>query len=509
MNGIVKAISHLSRNVFCIALVSAWTCAELGAELVVSNVRAAQRVITIPEDAKMVDIWYDLQDDGKGTAAPVYVLVSISDDDAKTFAIPAITFEGNYGAGQTAGKDKLVTWNAGVDWDGKVCPDIRFLLNGPPPPGAGDGDDTTAPPMRTFASPPPPVIIDDDDDTGLGDPKPSALSNRTFVDTRDPEGENLDALAGVPMLVDERPGKDRLISYEMTMQTLPRPSAGTVTVYSQIKIPNFAEKNGGWGAVAGGLGTFYGLEMTSQFLRDDSIQYKVGGNRPTPNTPEIEWKPAFFDTIIDTFIDDGPLKKGGPLKEETYYFKITLSSPGNGSFVDISAQFKSARLCTNMGEPVKALKSGLPLWLIVHGKNDGEKSFRSMNTSVRKGTGSLEVVNLDWASGSEGFGLGNGRYFINLAKSVTHFLRENHFSSSGVNFIGHSWGTLVGYETARAFGRFSIVNRFIALDPATQALGGYDDDRVDFKSISTFATGIKGGGSQLLGLYGSEAFASG
>ncbi len=524
MNVTVQAASNLIRKVFCVVILSVCASGDLGAELVVSNVRAAQRVITKPEDAKLVDIWYDLRENGKGAATPTNVAVSISDDDGKTFVVPAMTFEGDFGSGQTAGKDKIITWDPGVDWDGKVCPNIRFLLTGPTP--IDDDDDTglgagfnAAKSSNSFIQRsdegdyneakavtngtymiPPPGDGDGGDTTGNGITVPSALSNRTFVDTRDPKGKNLDALAGVPMLVDERPKNDRLISYEMTMQTLPRPSAGTVTVYSQIKIPNFAKKNGGWGVVPGGLGTFYGLEMTataSQFLHDDSIQYKVGGDPPTPNTPEIEWKPASFDTIIDTFIDS-PHKEGGALAEGTYYFKIKLSSPGGGSYVDISAQFKSARLCSNKGEPVKALDSGAPLWLVIHGKSDGEKSFRSLNNAVYTGTGKEQVVSLDWASGAEGWTgeLGNGRYFVNLGKNMAALVKKERRGGGKVNCIGHSWGTLVGYEIANAFGGF---NRFVALDPALLAFGGYDDGQVNFGKISSFSTGVRGG----FGMYGS------
>jgi len=92
------------------------------ADLSISNVRAAQRAGT-----KYVDIYYDLTDDGVGTAQQVSAGLSISSDDGVSFAVPSASLSGTgFGAGQMAGKDKIITWNAGVDWNGKVSPNMRF-----------------------------------------------------------------------------------------------------------------------------------------------------------------------------------------------------------------------------------------------------------------------------------------------------------------------------------------------------------------------------------------------
>lgn len=321
------------------------------------------------------------------------------------------------------------------------------------------------------------------------------LSNRTFVDTR-----SSTPLEGIPKLIDETRGDGRrLISYEMEKQALTRPVTGEVTVYLQIKVPDFATLKGGWGTSQAGMGIFYGLEIKSfsVLAPEDNIQYKVGGDIPAPDTPPDEWEPTTFDTIIDI-----------PLKAETYYFKINLHSvvpkpdgtkPGP---LKISGRFKSARMCNPSGEAVTSLDSGPDLWIMAHGKNDGENSFQSLNEAVAQGAEASQVVSLDWSSGAAGWALdlSNGRYFVNLGKSLAGYLTDEGFTGNNVHWVGHSWGTLVGCETARSLGR---VNRFVALDPATQAFGGYDDDRVDFGRFSQIATGVKGG-AILDGLYGSE-----
>jgi len=125
------------------------------------------------------------------------------------------------------------------------------------------------------------------------------------------------------------------------------------------------------------------------------------------------------------------------------------------------------------------------------------------------------VVSVDWAGGAASAGfldtLSNGLYFINLGKNLSGFLKSQGFiSRENVNWVGHSWGTLIGFETARNFGG---VDRFIALDPATAA-GFYNDRLVDFSNftpktgpsviVSLRSTSVKGGGPAE-GTFGSEA----
>ena len=332
----------------------------------------------------------------------------------------------------------------------------------------------------------------------------SSLSNRVFVDTRGPQipssnSGNANPLEGVPKLIDVKFDGHRLISHEMTKQSLPRPEKETVAVFLQIKIPNFSGTNGGWGRGQAGLGVFYGLEMRafSALSPVDTIQYKFGGVPPNPDTPAGNWTPTTFNQVIDI-----------PVGGSTCYFKINLGSGTYGGIygtadpgpLKLSARFKSARLCTESGEPVTRLDPFRSLWIISHGKSDGEDSFRDMNWIVNHGArGGRQVVSLDWASGAKGevSDLTNGRYFINLGRALGKMLGTKS-ESSKINWVGHSWGTYVGCETARSLTK---IKRFTALDPALLAFY-YDNKRVNFKKYSSISTGIKGGG--ITGVLGNE-----
>ena len=311
----------------------------------------------------------------------------------------------------------------------------------------------------------------------------TALSNRTLVDTRDPYPVTDLTLMEI---YDRQDDGRLLISYETATESLARPTSGTKTMYLKLNIPAFDVQ-------LGGVGTFYGLEIAALPVLD-TIRYKVGGAAPYEGMPTSEWKSTAFNSIVNI-----------PLVEGSIYLKINLTAGTSAMPLTVQAKFKAARFCDASGNPVPTLNSSKPLWLVAHGKIDGENSFRTMNSAIRKGANSTQVISMDWASGADGgdFDLTNGRYFLNLGKNLSSLLKGKGFLRNNVNWVGHSWGSLVGYETALAFGG---VDQLFALDPASQALGGYDDDRVNFGKvgISLRSSSVKGG-STIGGPYGNES----
>lgn len=101
-----------------------------GAPPVVSNVRAAQRTGT-----HYVDIYYNVSDaDGN---SPVTVYVHISANGGQTWNVPVFSTSGAVGPGVTLGNDRLIVWNAGVDWPGQFNSSCKVRIV---------ADDGTAPP---------------------------------------------------------------------------------------------------------------------------------------------------------------------------------------------------------------------------------------------------------------------------------------------------------------------------------------------------------------------------
>lgn len=99
----------------CFLPFSIWAAAP-----VVTNVVASQRSGT-----KLIDIRYDVFDaDGD----PLKIRLEISHNGGSNYSVPVITLSGDAGDNIAPGVNKLVVWNAGVDWDGEYSPLMRVKV---------------------------------------------------------------------------------------------------------------------------------------------------------------------------------------------------------------------------------------------------------------------------------------------------------------------------------------------------------------------------------------------
>lgn len=86
----------------------------------VSNIRASQR-----DGTKLVDILYDVED---AENDKLTIRIEISSDGGNRYNVPARTFEGAVGGNIDPGKNKKITWNAGLDWDGEFSDKMRVRI---------------------------------------------------------------------------------------------------------------------------------------------------------------------------------------------------------------------------------------------------------------------------------------------------------------------------------------------------------------------------------------------
>ena len=101
------------------AMLCALTSCLLAADPVVSNISAVQRAGT-----KLVDITYDVT----AETPTVRISLEISNDAGQTFTVPSVTTSGAVGSGIATGTGKVITWNAGVDWNGRPSSQLRFKV---------------------------------------------------------------------------------------------------------------------------------------------------------------------------------------------------------------------------------------------------------------------------------------------------------------------------------------------------------------------------------------------
>jgi len=103
------------------------------ADPVVSNIRASQR-----ENTKLVDILYDVSYVG---GSNVSVTCEVSTNSGASYDVSAEHFSGTgYGVMVTTGADRLITWNAGIDWDENYSETMKVRITAEAPRFTDNGD---------------------------------------------------------------------------------------------------------------------------------------------------------------------------------------------------------------------------------------------------------------------------------------------------------------------------------------------------------------------------------
>ena len=102
-----------------VAVLFLLTPLAVAADPVVSNISAAQRVGT-----RLVDITYDVA----AVFSTVEVSLAISSDSGATYSVPAVTVSGEIGLGVAPGTGKVITWDAGADWNKQYSTTMRFKV---------------------------------------------------------------------------------------------------------------------------------------------------------------------------------------------------------------------------------------------------------------------------------------------------------------------------------------------------------------------------------------------
>lgn len=87
---------------------------------VIINVTASQRAGT-----KLVDIRYDAADPD---SASLTIQIELSANGGQTYELPVRSLTGAVGPGVAPGTNRLITWNAGTDWNGNWSPNCKARL---------------------------------------------------------------------------------------------------------------------------------------------------------------------------------------------------------------------------------------------------------------------------------------------------------------------------------------------------------------------------------------------
>ncbi len=98
----------------------------------VDNIRASQR-----ENSKLVDILYDVAYSGSSN---VSIMCEVSTNSGASYDVQAKSFSGDIGAMVPTGTDRLIVWNAGVDWDENYSEQVKVRITAKAPRFTDNGD---------------------------------------------------------------------------------------------------------------------------------------------------------------------------------------------------------------------------------------------------------------------------------------------------------------------------------------------------------------------------------
>ncbi len=87
---------------------------------VISNVTASQRPGT-----KLVDIRYNVADPD---STSLTIQIELSANGGQTYELPVKSLSGAVGPGVAPGTNRLITWNAGTDWNGNWSPNCKARI---------------------------------------------------------------------------------------------------------------------------------------------------------------------------------------------------------------------------------------------------------------------------------------------------------------------------------------------------------------------------------------------
>ena len=113
-------MKNITTTVIAVFVLACFAFSARAAAPVVTNIVASQRSGT-----KLIDIRYSVFDADGDT---LKIRIEISHNGGRNYSVPAITLSGDVGNSITSGTNKLIVWNAGVDWDGEYSPMMRVKV---------------------------------------------------------------------------------------------------------------------------------------------------------------------------------------------------------------------------------------------------------------------------------------------------------------------------------------------------------------------------------------------
>jgi pimeloyl-ACP methyl ester carboxylesterase len=151
-------------------------------------------------------------------------------------------------------------------------------------------------------------------------------------------------------------------------------------------------------------------------------------------------------------------------------------------------------------------------WLVCHGRMDKSTTFETLATNLDRRKTDDQVLLVDWmgAQAESLLGYSNGavvrlpgdnvslaasRFIDTTADKLYSWMRQRSIAPDRLNWIGHSWGALMGFEFADQASSGGRISTLVALDPASGGIASgivlgdsySGHSRVDFRTNTRYS----------------------
>lgn len=130
-------------------------------------------------------------------------------------------------------------------------------------------------------------------------------------------------------------------------------------------------------------------------------------------------------------------------------------------------------------------------WVVIHGWLGSPSDVHDLAKAINTANPKLQVLELDWSDVASDTNAVNVVFSVpDVGAWAAQKLSSWGFSGTNLNLVGHSYG---GYMTDQiAKNTSGGVNRVVALDPATAALGGTDFSGTNYAAHSKYSIAFIG-----------------
>jgi pimeloyl-ACP methyl ester carboxylesterase len=248
----------------------------------------------------------------------------------------------------------------------------------------------------------------------------------------------------------------------------------------------------------------YTSEKTSSSTAGESISSVLPAGEYTLTVTDMTSYEGISSDALDSlaFPDINVGINIKPWRTQRIEGRISIDDRGETMPVRLSKIELDSEKHRRPGDALDTLNPKKPVWVIVHGWHSSEESDGIDELAMSLTAMGYQVTTLDWRNAADSITLSGADWTPAVGKWAAKQLRAAGFEGSGINVVGHSWGSYVGYFIGKTIrdgddkgikGNGIGIGSIVALDSAADGIltNRLDSTEVNFRDISEMSWAIE------------------